>query len=564
MARKWHLRGRGARARRGKKTVADNRHRLSMALSMELLEPRHMLSTLDFTGTDLSYNAVSGKANVLTVSLTGDTYTFTDSGERITAVTGIPECPTCKVKRVGKHTVKLTCPDAEIRSLTFNLGDENDVLDIQSARDALVVLGQEGVDTTVLTNNLQLSGGLSLDVESIHIVDSGVADAKVTTAGSQFFAGSVVLSVNAALEAAENVTFAGTVNGPYDLSIVSRSAQIGGPVGTSMPLTSFSIVNQQALSVSTQIVASGTVALTVEDDTGPGQDLTVEGSSKIESTGGNVSLRSGDNLAVMPGAELAAGQVIELQVDYGDADIGLGAAVTISGTISADLILLSGSDDDDTIILDDNGAAPAGTANNLRAPLNIDGGGGSNVLTVNDEGEIASTHVTVTDGSVGAGDGDNLFAPDGRLVYANIDDLRIATGSDADEITIMSTHVGSTLVDTGSGNDQVNLRATSGVTTINAGDGDDSILVSSVGQTVADITGVLHISAGAALVGDTLVIDNSASIVPASAELTFNTLSGLSPALVTYDSLEQLEIRFGTASDELPLSARMAASRTCL
>ena len=63
----------------------------------EELEARRLLTgtsgaTLDFQGFNLSFNAKPGFANSVTLSLSGDTYSFvTDSLNKITAVNNLPK-----------------------------------------------------------------------------------------------------------------------------------------------------------------------------------------------------------------------------------------------------------------------------------------------------------------------------------------------------------------------------------------------------------------------------------------------------------------------------------------
>src|SRR5262249_3340032 len=60
----------------------------SRPLGVEYLEDRWVLSPLQLSGGVLTYTAGAGIANKLTVSISGATYTFTDTAEPIT-VTGI-------------------------------------------------------------------------------------------------------------------------------------------------------------------------------------------------------------------------------------------------------------------------------------------------------------------------------------------------------------------------------------------------------------------------------------------------------------------------------------------
>ena len=99
-----------------------------------MLEARRLLATLDFVGLDLTFNARAGIANTVTVSQSGDTYTFTtDSADKITAFNNAPSNYKYKVQGLGKNTVTITSVDASISSITFNLGDNDDSFRVISA-----------------------------------------------------------------------------------------------------------------------------------------------------------------------------------------------------------------------------------------------------------------------------------------------------------------------------------------------------------------------------------------------------------------------------------------------
>ena len=78
---------RGSPLRRNRRvsTVMDKRRQFFHP-ACEMLEARCLLATLDFVGLDLTFNARAGIANTVTLSQSGDTYTFTtDSADKITA-----------------------------------------------------------------------------------------------------------------------------------------------------------------------------------------------------------------------------------------------------------------------------------------------------------------------------------------------------------------------------------------------------------------------------------------------------------------------------------------------
>ncbi len=70
-----------------------------------------------------------------------------------------------------------------------------------------------------------------------------------------------------------------------------------------------------------------------------------------------------------------------------------------------------------------------------------------------------------------------LVAP---IVFRNLDDVVVVTGRGNDAVAVRDTHAGETVVDTGAGDDRVDVHAVRGNTTILAGAGTDTVNVGSV------------------------------------------------------------------------------------
>src|SRR5262249_60504586 len=89
-------------------------------LAVEVLEDRWVPSTLQVVNGVLNYTATTGVANHLTVSLSGTTYTFTDTAEKIN-VLGIPGATGS-----GTNTVALPAAQVQPAGLLINLADLDD------------------------------------------------------------------------------------------------------------------------------------------------------------------------------------------------------------------------------------------------------------------------------------------------------------------------------------------------------------------------------------------------------------------------------------------------------
>ena len=146
----------------------------------------------------------------MALSLSGDTYSFvTDSVNKITAVNNLPKGYTYQISGLRTTTVTIKAIDAGISSITFNLNDGNDTLNVLSARDAIVVNGGTGIDTTRLANKLNLVGGLTANSEQIYIDNSSIVGASIATTANQVYSGELVLLGDTILTSPQDVSICG-------------------------------------------------------------------------------------------------------------------------------------------------------------------------------------------------------------------------------------------------------------------------------------------------------------------------------------------------------------------
>lgn len=101
------------------------------------------------------------------------------------------------------------------------------------------------------------------------------------------------------------------------------------------------------------------------------------------------------------------------------------------GIAAGSVVVECGAGDDDVAIEDS-----AATVRGITAPLAIDGGPGSNRLTVVDSGETVAKTLTVSSTRLGLGVDDAFFPPGGWLEYANIADLEVRLGAGKDDIHV--------------------------------------------------------------------------------------------------------------------------------
>jgi len=128
-------------------------------------------------------------------------------------------------------------------------------------------------------------------------------------------------------------------------------------------------------------------------------------------------------------------------------------------------------DDADTVNVGSTAPTIGGNVNSIAALLKINGDGGSDTLNVDDTGDTRGNTGSLTSTELTG------LGMAGKIVYGTLEALAIGLGSGGDTFTVVSTHAGTTEVNTNGGGDRVTLVAVSGVTTVNAGDGDDTVNV---------------------------------------------------------------------------------------
>ncbi|NQZ70099.1 MAG: hypothetical protein HRT89_18765, partial [Lentisphaeria bacterium] len=152
-------------------------------------------------------------------------------------------------------------------------------------------------------------------------------------------------------------------------------------------------------------------------------------------------------------------------------------------------------------------------------------------LNVNNSGSPANESGTLTDERLyGFGMGEELILEGeeipGGIRYQNLETLNIELGSGDDALVIESTHEGITNVNSGDGNDSIDVKTISGHTRIEGEGDDDLITVSSNDSTVDQILGLLTI-VGDNNGNDRLVIDDSGDTNDNTLDITGTTITGL-------------------------------------
>ncbi|MCP3939083.1 MAG: calcium-binding protein, partial [Actinomycetia bacterium] len=222
-------------------------------------------------------------------------------------------------------------------------------------------------------------------------------------------------------------------------------------------------------------------------------------------------------------------------------------------TIDAATTIDAGSDND---LINVGSLAPAtgGTVNSINALLTVIGNDDIDTLSVDDTGDIGPNTLGLTDSTI-----TGLGMAEG-ITYATVENLILGLGDGGNEITIEGTPPGNTSLNTGSGDDVVNIRGTNGTLTVDTQAGNDIVnvgtLAPQIGGLLDNIGGPLNLIGGSEY--DVVNVDDTGDTETNSGTLTETTLTdfGMQGDL-TYDGIEQLEISLGSGTDTMAVNGAM-------
>ncbi len=184
----------------------------------------------------------------------------------------------------------------------------------------------------------------------------------------------------------------------------------------------------------------------------------------------------------------------------------------------------------DVIRIDSNGLSALGDVNFVSFLIDADAGGNvGDTIVVGDSGDSIDTTVTITQTTVGAEAGDNLFGECGSLTYSGVTQgtLSVVLGTQADGVGNFPEH-------------EANIRGTiAGTTNVVGGPDDDIFRVSSNAGIddnghLDDIDGNLVLQAAA---GDNrLIVSDFGGGANPNVELTSSAITGFAPATIFYSA----------------------------
>jgi hypothetical protein len=408
--------GRGSR----RATKHPQRPRHSRRPAIEQLETRLTpASTLSISGGVLTFSAIAGKTNVLTVSVSGSTYTFNDTGDTITlsGVTGTGS---------GGNTVTVSRITNTFSSIALNTDDLNDTVNIRSILDPTVVNGGAGNDTINVSSNassntgnlLGIKAGLTVNADAgadtLNVSNFGGAAANSMTVsansitGDAFGVGGLVTYNDAA-----NAGAAGSFNLVHYLGSNSPTATDTITVaGTSSPFQ----VDGEGGSDVLNVQGTGAFAATINGNAG---DDTINVSSDAPTNQGNLN---GIGAALTIDAGAGAGNQLFIS-DFGEtttpnSNIGINTTTItgLAGPTNASTITYRATGGSYANVTVSGSNTLADTFNiNQTARVNLQGNGGDDAFN------FSTATVAILNGNIDGGAGNDTITGDnvGRRYTVN-------------------------------------------------------------------------------------------------------------------------------------------------
>jgi hypothetical protein len=230
---------------------------------------------------------------------------------------------------------------------------------------------------------------------------------------------------------------------------------------------------------------------------------------------------------------------------------GTGATTDVNNTAGADTINIGSKE-----------PLTGGVVNYIQGTINIVGDG-CDTLNVDDTGSTLAKTGTLTSSTL-----TGLGMGSGGINYCGLSALNIYLGSGGNTFTIASTYASTvTFLNSGIGNDTVNVQSTAGITTVNTGNGTNTVNVGSQAPTIGGI--VDYIQGPLTIVGDgndTMNVDDTGNVIGKTGTLTSTTLTGLGMGNsgITYSGLAYLNISLSNHGNTFKIASTYVSTNTTL
>jgi hypothetical protein len=211
-----------------------------------------------------------------------------------------------------------------------------------------------------------------------------------------------------------------------------------------------------------------------------------------------------------------------------------------------------------TVNLGSNQPLANSVLSSLNGTLTVNGAGGDQV-NIDDSGD--SNPQTVNLGATGF-----TLSPT-TINYSNIGTLNLALGAGGNTLTVTGTAANTTTnVNTGSGNDSINVQAVGGTTNINTGGGNANPII--VGSTAPTLGGNLNnIKASLNLMGsgtDSVTLDDSGGTTPRTATVSATTVAITGLGTIGYSGISNLAANFGSGGNNIAVSSTNSTTQTSI
>jgi hypothetical protein len=230
--------------------------------------------------------------------------------------------------------------------------------------------------------------------------------------------------------------------------------------------------------------------------------------------------------------------------------------VNVENTVAGTPVSISQGSGTDTV----NISPTAHLLSNIQASVNVNGGSGFDGLTINDSADGADALYTLGSSSVG-----NSFSS--PITFSLQNSVVVTGGNQRNEYDVNGTTSFSpgTTLNTGSGVDKINVRATTGTLNIvsSGGNGDDLVVIGDSGS-VQNVAGTVNVqNPGFAT---QVVVDDSLDATSQNATMTVagatGTISGFAPANINLNDINFLTIWLGTGGNRFNVEQTPAFSTT--
>jgi acrosin len=484
---------------------------------------------------------------------------------------------------------------------TINSGAGNDTVNVQATTGPLVVNGVGGADTLNVGNNGSVQGikgavtvGSSGGVMTLNVDDHAdpTQNIQATLGSSNAGTGTITNLAPAIIQYGKGVNAVNVSGGSGGstftiadtLAGVSTTLRTVGNndsvaiAATHGPLTIDAVAGSNTVGLgqarSTQGI-HGTVSVSHEQGS---TDLVVDDAfdsvarqvtladGPASSTSGPTGVITGLTPAVITYQEFAlsvlglngggGGNTFTVQDTFVNAQVpgaltiinsGEGSdTVNVQGT--GGLLEIDGVDGFDKVNIGRNNSLQA-----IGGPVEVNSQHGFTALTLNDQADPGKRIVTM-DVKDNAGTVAGLAPALISYFTPRISTLTVNGGGHGNTFLVNNTMANgfpaATVLNTGPGNDTVNVRGTTGALTVNTGAGNDTVTVGSTANTLDAIHGSVTVNGQAGL--DRLLVNDQGSTTPHLYHITPTQVQRSGSATITYSGIENLQVNQGPTKGHSP------------